>query len=97
MIWGSGRSSGFSLDRLGSRTGPGRGSSSVDGATASSLGLRVQLRQATSPRAGVAGGPRLTGNRLPVLTDDTQDSDHSCCDSCEISQNKLELVISSFG
>ena len=36
----------------------------------------VQLWQETNPRAGSAGGPRLTGTRLPVLTRGTQDSDN---------------------
>ena len=57
MIWGRWQSSGFSLDRLESRAGPGCGRRSVDGAAADSLSLGVPLRQATSPLAGAAGGP----------------------------------------
>ena len=82
MIWDRWRSSGISLDRLGSRTGQGCGSSSVDVAAAGSLRLGVPLLQANSPWAGAAGGSRLTGTRLPVLTRDTQHHDQAkaCCE-----------------
>ena len=61
-------------------TGPGCGRSSLDSAPACSLSLGMPLQQTTSPLAGAAGGPRLTGTRLPVLTGDIQDSDHACCE-----------------
>ena len=57
---------------------------------AGSLSFGAPLLQATSLRAGAAGRPRLTGTRLPLLTRDTQDSAHACC---EISYRKL--VVSS--